>query len=237
VCWRSVPRARCLCRCASRAAVQTLRGHFTGCGKCGGDRWAQAQASKPQPRARRARPANLPPLPPSCACTRRGSVAPPRAPRAHAAVAPARSIRATARRATAAATPSLCEPGPRLGVQQFRGTLAGRCGVQRGDLDTCHPPARLHPGSCGETCCVSGDCDPKTSQCCPRGGVVTTLWGGCCPKERMCAPAGGAPFCCPAGSQCYNGACRDQRTFAWLASCARDQLVRAGAGRGAGGKG
>jgi hypothetical protein len=48
----------------------------------------------------------------------------------------------------------------------------------------------------------------------------------------MCTPVGQAPFCCPAGSQCFNGACKDTRTFAWLASCARDQLVRA---RGVGG--
>ena len=50
------------------------------------------------------------------------------------------------------------------------------------------------------------------------------MWGGCCPKERMCSDT--RPFCCPAGTSCFNGVCKDTKTFAWLASCAPEQLVR-----------
>ena len=83
--------------------------------------------------------------------------------------------------------------------------------------------------ACGSTCCVTGECDPKTLQCCAKGGVVRTLHGGCCPAERMCSSAGsggggGGAFCCPAGTRCFNGACKDTRSFAWLSDCAASQL-------------
>ena len=62
--------------------------------------------------------------------------------------------------------------------------------------------------------CMLLSCDPQA------GGVVKTLQGGCCPPERMCSR-----FCCPAGSRCFNGVCKDTRTFAWLSTCDPGKLV------------
>jgi hypothetical protein len=61
---------------------------------------------------------------------------------------------------------------------------------------------------------------------------MRTRAGGCCAPEAICinSARGGGPLCCPAGSRCLDGQCRDQRSYAWLSNCDKDKLVGHGGG-------
>jgi hypothetical protein len=62
---------------------------------------------------------------------------------------------------------------------------------------------------------------------------MRTRAGGCCAPDGMCYdPARGGAFCCPTGSRCFNGQCRNQQAYAWLSECEKDKLVGGVAGRG-----